>query len=156
MSIRFEHAIDVTKGPEQIFAVLDDFSKTPQWLERCTGIEKLSPGPNSVGTKIRYAYREGGRTGTMDGEIRARTANERLTMGYADKMMEVVVDFHMTKKDGGARLVHTVDIRPKSLFAKLFAPLVRRQLPKQTIAAMETLRTLVEGGRNSGTSSPAT
>ena len=146
MSIRFEHAIEVARGPEQIFAILDDLSQTPRWVSRCTGIEKLSPGPNAVGTKVRYAYREGGRTGTMDGEIRARTPNERLTVGYADKMMEVVVDFQMTKKDGGARLVHTIDIKPKSLMAKLFAPLVRRQLPQQTIAAMETLRGLVEGG----------
>jgi len=82
----------------------------------------------------------------MDGEIKARTPNERLTVGYSDKMMEVVVDFHMTRKDGGARLVHTIDIKPKSLMAKLFAPLVRRQLPEQTIKAMETLRGLVEGG----------
>jgi len=146
MSIRFEHAIEVARGPEQIFAILDDLSQTPRWVSRCTGIEKLSPGPNAVGTKVRYAYREGGRTGTMDGEIRARTPNERLTVGYADKMMEVVVDFQMTRKDGGARLVHTIDIKPKSLMAKLFAPLVRRQLPEQTIKAMETLRGLVEGG----------
>jgi len=145
MSIRFEHAIDVARAPEHIFAVLDDLSQTPKWLSRCTGIEKLSPGPNAVGTKVRYAYREGGRTGTMDGEIRARTSGERLTMGYADKMMEVVVDFHMTKTDGGARLTPTIDIRPKSLMAKLFAPLVRRQLPQQTITAMESLRGLVEG-----------
>jgi len=146
MSIRFEHAIDVARGPEQIFAILDDLSQTPRWVSRCTGIEKLSPGPNAVGTKVRYAYRDGARTGTMDGEIKARKPNERLTVGYADKMMEVVVDFQMTKKDGGARLVHTIDIKPKSLMAKLFAPLVRRQLPQQTIAAMETLRGLVEGG----------
>jgi carbon monoxide dehydrogenase subunit G len=146
MSIRFEHAIDVARGPEQIFAILDDLSQTPRWVSRCTGIEKLSPGPNTVGTKVRYAYREGGRTGTMDGEIKARTPNERLTVGYSDKMMEVVVDFQMTRKDGGARLVHTIDIKPKSLMAKLFAPLVRRQLPEQTIKAMETLRGLVEGG----------
>ena len=146
MSIRFEHAIDVARGPEQIFAILDDLSQTPRWVSRCTGIEKLSPGPNTVGTKVRYAYREGGRTGTMDGEIKARTPNERLTVGYSDKMMEVGVDFHMTRKDGGARLVHTIDIKPKSLMAKLFAPLVRRQLPEQTIKAMETLRGLVEGG----------
>jgi carbon monoxide dehydrogenase subunit G len=146
MSIRFEHAIDVARGPEKIFAILDDLSQTPRWLSRCTGIEKLSPGPNTVGTKVRYAYREGGRAGTMDGEIKARTPNERLTMGYADKMMEVVVDFHMIRQDGGARLTHIIDIKPKSLMAKLFAPLVRRQLPQQTIVAMETLRGLVEVG----------
>jgi carbon monoxide dehydrogenase subunit G len=146
MSIRFEHAVDVARGPEQIFAVLDDLSQTPRWVSRCTGVEKLSPGPNTVGTRVRCAYREGGHTGTMDGTITARTPNRRLTVGCADNTIEVVVDFQMTRQDGGARLVHTIDIKPKSIIAKLFAPLVRRHLPQQAIAAMESLRGLVEGG----------
>jgi hypothetical protein len=37
---------------------------------------------------VRSAYREGARTGTMDGEIKARTPNERLTGGHADKLMD--------------------------------------------------------------------
>ncbi|HMI89278.1 MAG TPA: SRPBCC family protein, partial [Polyangiaceae bacterium] len=93
MSIHFSHTIDVGHEPKKVFALLDDFSMTPQWLERCTGIEKLSSGPNAAGTKLRYAYREGGRTGTMEGEVVTRIADERLTFRYGDKMMEVTVDF---------------------------------------------------------------
>jgi hypothetical protein len=49
---------------------------------------------------------------------------------------------------GGARLTHVIDITPKTLMAKLFSPMIRRQLPKQTINAMEQLRALLEKGTN--------
>jgi carbon monoxide dehydrogenase subunit G len=144
MSIHFSHTIDVGHEPKEVFAVLDDFAMTPKWLERCTGIEKLSPGPNAVGMKLRYSYKEGGRTGTMDGEIVARIPDEQLTFRYADKMMDVAVDFHVTSAAAGARLTHTIDITPKNVLAKVFAPFIRRGLPRQTIAAMESLRTLLD------------
>jgi len=43
MAIRFQHVLDVARGPEQAFAGLGDLSATPKWPERCTGIEKLAP-----------------------------------------------------------------------------------------------------------------
>jgi polyketide cyclase/dehydrase/lipid transport protein len=147
MAIHFEHAVDVKTSPERAFEVLDDLGQTPSWLVRCTGLEKLTPGPNAVGHKLKYDYKDGGRVGTMDGEIVARTLNERLTCRYADKMMEVTIDFLVTKANGGARLAHTIDIKPKTFFAKLLSPLIRRQLPKQTIGAMERLRSLLETGK---------
>ena len=147
MSIRFEHAVEVTRPPDRVFAVLDDFAQTPRWLARCTGIEKLTPGPNAVGTKLRYGFKEGGRTGMMDGEITARTPDERLVCRYVDGMMEVVVDFRVAKTAEGTHLVHVIDITPKTFFAKLLSPLIRRQLPTQTITAMDTLRTLLEGAQ---------
>ena len=63
---------------------------------------------------------------------------------YGDKMMEVTVDFRMVKTSSGARLTHAIDITPKTFVAKLFSPFIRRQLPKQTIGAMERLRALLE------------
>jgi uncharacterized protein YndB with AHSA1/START domain len=144
MSIHFSHTIDVGHDRKKVFAVLDDLSMTPRWLERCTGVEKLSPGPNAVGTKLRYAYREGGRSGTMDGEIVARVDDERLAFRYGDKMMEVAVDFLVTSAAQGARLTHTIDITPRTMLAKVFAPFIRRGLPRQTITAMERLRALLD------------
>lgn len=143
MSIRFAHSIDLPQTPAQVFAVLDDLAQTPRWLERCTGIEKLTPGDNAVGTRLRYGYREGGRSGTMDGEITARTPGDHLCFRYADRMMEVIVDFRVVPTGPGARLTHTIDITPLTFAAKLFAPLIRRQLPKQTVAAMDGLRALL-------------
>jgi hypothetical protein len=144
MSIHSSHTIDVAHDPKKVFSVLDDLGKTPAWLERCVGIENLSAGPNEIGTKLRYIYRDGGQTRTMEGEIVARIPDERLAFRYGDKMMEVAVDLHVTNAAAGARLTHTIDITPKSFFAKLLAPLIRRDLPKQTIGAMERLRSLID------------
>ena len=143
MSIHFAHTIEVPQPPARVFAVLDDFSQTPKWLARCTGIEALTPGPKAAGTKLRYGYKEGGRTGTMEGEIAARAENERITMKYGDKMMDVSVDFHMVPNGAGTKLTHTIDIVPRTFMSKLFAPMIRKQLPKQTVTAMESLRDLL-------------
>jgi len=127
--------------------VLDDLSQTPKWLARCTGIQQLTPGLLAVGSKLRYAYRDGGRSGVMDGEVVARSPGERLGYKYWDKMMEVSVNFRMERSpQAGAatRLVHSIEIAPKTFLAKLFSPLIRRQLPGQTITAMESLRSLLK------------
>jgi carbon monoxide dehydrogenase subunit G len=144
MSIHFEHALEVACTPERAFALIDDFDQTPRWLERCTGIETLTDGPNAVGTKVRYSYRDVRRSGTMDGEVTVRVPNERLTLRCADAVIEVTVDFRVERGARGARLVHAIDMKPRTLTAKLFAPLIRGQLPKQTVQAMERLRQLLE------------
>ena len=147
MSIHFEHALDVACTPEQAFALIDDFEQTPRWLERCTGIETLTSGPNAVGTKVRYSYRDVRRSGTMDGEVTTRVPNQRLTLRYVDATIEVTVDFRVERSALGARLVHAIDMTPRTLVTKLFAPLIRKQLPKQTVQAMERLRRLLEASR---------
>lgn len=143
MAIHFEHAIELPQPPARVFGVLDDLSQTPKWLAPCTGIEVLTPGEKRVGTKLRYSHREGGRVGVMDGEIVERVPNERLGYRYVDRMMQVGVRFSMRSAGGGTRLTHTIDITPKTFFAKLLSPLIRRQLPRQTITAMESLRALL-------------
>jgi uncharacterized protein YndB with AHSA1/START domain len=143
MPIEFAHTIEVPQPPEQVFATLDDVSQTPKWLARCTGIEVLTPGPRTVGTKLRYSYKDGGRSGQMDGEIVERTPGQKLSYRYEDKMMRVGVHFTMAPTGAGTRLTHSIDITPKTFFAKLVSPFIRKQLPKQTITAMESLRTLL-------------
>jgi uncharacterized protein YndB with AHSA1/START domain len=144
MAIRFEHTVTIARPPARVFALLDDLSQTPRWLSRCTGIEKLDGGDNRVGMRLRYSYKEGGRSGTMDGEITTRTPDEHLTYQYRDRMMEVVVDFKMGAAEAGTELTHAFEITPKTFLAKLMSPLIRRQLPKQTLTAMATLKGLVE------------
>jgi len=145
VAIEFQHSIDLPQPPEKVFAVLADVSQTPRWLARCTGIEVLTPAPLAVGSKLRYSYKAGSRTGVMDGQVVERVENRKLDFLYEDKMMRVGVHF-MTDPAAsgpGTRLTHTIDITPRTFFAKLLSPLIRKQLPKQTITAMESLRALL-------------
>ena len=144
MAITFEHAIDLAQPPAAVFAVLDDFSQLPKWLKPCEGLAKLGPGPNAVGDKLRYAYVQGGRHGVMDGVIVAREENTQLTCKYYDRMFTVVVEFRVRMgRGGGTHLVHHIEITPNSFMAKLMSPLIKGQLPKQTVQSMETLRGLL-------------
>jgi len=139
----FSHTLSVTAPPAAIFAIVDDFNKTPQWLSRCTGIDKLDPGVNDVGTKLKYHYADGRRRGTMDGQVVAREPDRHFAMKFTDRMMDVTVDFVAASDGVGSTLTHTIDIAPKG-FGKLLTPLIRRDLPKQTMDAMTRLKAMAE------------
>ena len=146
MAIVFEHGIDLPQSPHQVFVFLDDFKKVPLWLKRCEGVAKEGHGPNCVGDKLRYAYREGNHHGIMDGNIVAYEADRRLGYKYYDAMFSVAVEFQIEPKGSeadGTRLTHRIEIKPHSLMAKLIGFSVRNRIPKQTKMAMENIKTLL-------------
>lgn len=140
---QFSHTLSVSAPPSAIFAIVDDFTKTPQWLSRCTGIDKLSEGANDVGTPLKYHYDDGRRSGTMDGQIIAREPDRHFAMKFTDKMMDVTVDFVAASDGVGSTLTHSIDIATKG-FGKLLTPLIKRDLPKQTMDAMTKLKAMAE------------
>jgi hypothetical protein len=44
----FSHTLQVSAPPAEVFAILDDTSRTPQWLDRCTRLDNLGSGANDV------------------------------------------------------------------------------------------------------------
>jgi hypothetical protein len=140
---RFSHTLSVSAPPAVVFGIIEDFTKTPLWLSRCTGIDKLSGGPNDVGTPLRYHYDDGRRSGTMDGQVIAREPDRHFAMKFTDKLMDVTVDFVAASDGVGTTLTHSIDIATKG-FGKLFTPLIRRDLPKQTMDAMTKLKAMAE------------
>lgn len=143
----YEHTVEVGTSPEHVFAILDDTRRTPEWLTRCTGIDKVSDGPNQVGTQLVYHYKQGGRAGQMDGRITVHESDRHIAMNYVDKSMDVTVDFVTAPgpTEGTTMLRHTIDITTKG-FQKVFTPLINRALPKQTLDAMAMLKALAERG----------
>lgn len=143
MAVHFEYSIEISKPQATVFAVLDDVCRTPEWLSRCTKVEKLDPGPNAVGTKLRYDYMQGRKPGTMLGSIAAHGAPDHIAFRYNDKMFDVTIDFMLATVTAGTKLTQKIDIVPTSLVGRLLQPLIRRVLPKQTIKDLEKLRALV-------------
>ncbi len=141
---QYSHTMDVDAPPEAIFAILDDVTRTPEWLARCTKLEKLDAGPLAVGQKLEYHYKDGSRSGVMDGEVAQLEANRHLENRFRDKIMDVSVDFRAEPiGDGRTRLTHTIGIATKGM-GKVFTPLINRQLPDQTKGAMTSLKALAE------------
>ena len=82
MSIQFHHDEIVRTTPERAFAAIDNLSLTADWLPPCISLTKEGDGPNAVGDKLRYVYKQGGREAEMVGEILDRVPGERLHCKY--------------------------------------------------------------------------
>lgn len=141
----FTHTVDIDAAPEQVFAVINDTSRTPEWQARCTRIDKLTDGPVDVGTELRYHFKDGPREGKMEGRVTAAEPGRHFAMSYADKAMAVDVDFLGEPVPTGTRLTHTIHITPSG-FARIFTPFITRTLPKQTADAMTKLKAIAETG----------
>jgi hypothetical protein len=144
MPIRYEHAETVRTTPERAFAAIDDLPLTSKWLPPCVSLEKVGAGPNAAGDKLLYVFKQGGRTGRMDGEILTRTPGERLHCRYFDATFEVSVDLRVAADPEGARTTHVIEITPKRFFMRLMSPLIRLGLGKQTRTAAANLKKLLE------------
>lgn len=144
MTIQFECGVDIRCRPERVFALLDDVSQTPRWLTSCQAMEKLTPGPNAVGTKLRYVYKDALHTSVMLGSITARTANQELSFEYSDQRVSVAAQFQLTEISTGTHLQHRIEIAPKTFVVRMLSPVIRRQLAEQTRSAIASLQKLLE------------
>jgi Polyketide cyclase / dehydrase and lipid transport len=140
MPIRYEHSVIVRTTPQRAFAAIDDLPLTAKWLPPCVSLEKVGSGPNAPGDKLRYVYRQG----SMDGQIVARTPDERLHCKYFDSMFDVSVDLRVAAAPEGTQTMHTIEITPKNFMGKMFSPLVRLGIGKQTRDAAANLKKLLE------------
>jgi hypothetical protein len=144
MPIRYEHAEIIRTTPERAFAAMDDLPLTAKWLPPCVSLEKVDPGPNAPGDRLRYVYKQGGRQGEMAGEIVARTPGERLHCKYYDSAFEVSVDLRVAAAPEGALTTHVIEITAKKFMARLMTPLIRLGIGKQTRTAAANLKKLLE------------
>ena len=144
MAIRYEHAESIHVSPDRAFALIDDLPQTTKWLPPCVSLEKIGAGPNGVGDKLKYVFKQGNRIDEMQGEIVARIPGERLHCRYWDQTFEVSVDLRVAPAASGAMTTHIVEITPKRLLFKLLSPLIGFGLKKQTIEAAANLKRLLE------------
>ncbi|MBS0263093.1 MAG: SRPBCC family protein [Planctomycetes bacterium] len=144
MPIRYELTESIRTSPERAFALIDDLSATQRWLPPCVSLEKIGSGPNAVGDQLHYVFQQGGRQQEMSGEILARVPNERLYCKYVDSQFEVEVDLRVAPGPDGTLSTHIIQITPKSWLGKLFSPLIRLGLKKQTHEAAANLKKLLE------------
>jgi hypothetical protein len=144
MAIRYEHAESIRVSPDRAFALIDDLPQTAKWLPPCVSLEKIGPGPNAVGDKLKYVFKQGCHIDAMQGEIVDRVPGQRLHCRYWDKTFEVSVDLRVAPAADGTLTTHIVEITPKRFLFKLLSPLIGFGLKKQTLEAAANLRRLLE------------
>jgi uncharacterized protein YndB with AHSA1/START domain len=144
--IRASASTDIARSPAQVFALLDDFTRIPEWNDRCVEIRQVGDGEHARGSKLvyRYRYREVGAEGEIAGEIRDYEHDRRLAMHYEDHALVIHVAFELSACGSGTRLVHTAEIATKSWKVSLLRPIIHLATRRQTEHSVAKLRVIAE------------
>jgi len=80
----------------------------------------------------------------MSGVATTVEDNRALKLSFEDSAFSVVVGFSTDAVEGGTRVIHFIDISPKSLFGRLFAPMIRKGNATQVVANLRQFKSLLE------------
>ena len=142
--IRCEASIHIARSPAQVFAILDDLERTPQWLERCVWIVQTSDGPRGAGTRLCFRYRDRGREGELAGEVETYEPERRIIMKFTDRALDVRVVFELAAQGDSTYLTHSAEITPKMFIIKVLSPWIRSSTRRQMADVVDKLRKLAE------------
>jgi uncharacterized membrane protein len=134
----------VSRPLTEVFAYVADFSKLPLYDPYVTSIEKTSPGPVGVGSTWRHQRAQGRRTIDAPIEMTAYEPNRRLAIASGSKGFDVrSTQTFVALDDGSTEVVEVLEMRLSGL-ARLFEPIISRQVLKQGAEVHRRLKELLE------------
>ena len=133
MQVRVQSVI--AAPPETVFAVAAEIGRWPDIFRAVEHIEILTHGPVAVGTRFRETRTMFGKSGTEEMTVAELDAPHRLVLTAYNHGTAYRAEHLFAPQDAGTNLTLTFAGLPRSLPARLFAPLgflmlgvVRRQL----------------------------
>lgn len=100
MDILVERTIHA--APEEVARIMFDPENDPQWINGARSVEKLTPGPTAVGTRVRHEGGFFGRKFSWVTEVTALDPEARLAMNIVEGPIHGEVSFEVRPTAGGA------------------------------------------------------
>ena len=141
-TVRFSNAIG--RPAEDIFDLLADVSRNPEWCPGFTGAEQVTAGPIGRETAFRTAMQGMGR---LDIRITDYERPRRLWFVAATDKAEIGHGFVFTPEPAGTRVEQRIDVHPRGVL-RLAAPLMALMLKRRIQANTAALKSYLERGRN--------
>ena len=138
-------SIDVAATPEAAFAVVADMTQAPRWVPDLVSVTKVTDGPVAVGTRYTEVVQMGDKQG--DGELWV-TVHEPPRVYAHDGQggpARFSARFTIEPAGDGCRVVHDYEVKLTGM-ARLMAPLMSKWVEKNSRAAMDNLKRLIEQG----------
>jgi ribosome-associated toxin RatA of RatAB toxin-antitoxin module len=139
----FEVVTVIGRPVEEVFAVVQDVTKTPLWNPGLLEVRRTSEGPLGVGATMIYVGTFLGRRYESPVACTGFAENKQLATATTGGPFYLEVDQMVEPADAGTKL--TIHCRGESRgFFKLAEPLVVRLTKRQVEAAADNLKALME------------
>jgi uncharacterized protein YndB with AHSA1/START domain len=139
--MRFQAEIDIDRSPEEVFAVLTDVSRLPEWQRSVVTAEM--EGPASVGAKLRETRKMMGREGKLVSEVTEYDPPHRFSVRTIEGPIPMTVTHTLEPSGGGTRLEVVGEATPKGVM-RLAAGKMQKSAEAEFRGDLERLKALLE------------
>jgi carbon monoxide dehydrogenase subunit G len=139
--IRIEFALAIDRSPEDVFELLTDIGRLPEW--QTSAIEAHSDGPLEQGSRVTEKRRLLGREVDSELEVVAYEPPARLTLRSLGGPVNFTVDHELAAKGGGTELTFVAEAQPRGAL-RLAEPVLARTAEQQFRQDFDRLKELLE------------
>jgi carbon monoxide dehydrogenase subunit G len=141
--ITTDHEVQVAASPEEAFDKLLDMRNEVHWNPVTEEMSKTTDGPVGSGTRFDGKMK---RVGPMHMVVTECDRPRSFTTEGGGRSASVSYSASFEPADGGTRIRTRMALDPKGV-ARVFAPLIARQVPKQEQEALGSFKRWIEGSR---------
>ena len=140
--IRIELTIAIERSQEDVFELLTDVERLPEW--QTSAIEAHTEGPLAEGSRITEKRRLLGREVDSELEVVAYEPPKRLTLRSLGGPVTFMVDHRLAAKGGGTELRFVAEAQPRGAL-RFAGPVLARTAEQQFRQDFDRLKELLEG-----------
>ena len=144
-NITYSSEIVVNKPAKEAWAVMNDESKTAQWLKGIKKQEHVSGEKGQVGGVTKYTFEENGQESIMVETIKALRPNEHIAMDFVmEDVMEMDYQMDTSTKDGKTHIKSSTTVRGLGMFMRSMVSFMEGTMQAQEEENMNNLKVLIE------------
>ena len=140
----------IERPADEIFDLLADIRRNPEWCPAFTGSKKLTDGPVGPDAVFRTSMRG---MGDLQIRITRYERPRRIWFTTSAKAAEIRHNFVFMHGGGGTHIEQEIDVRPRGILT-MVAPVMALMLRRSVRSNTAALKAYLERGANAGPAAP--
>jgi uncharacterized membrane protein len=142
--VKLTSSVEIDRPPEEVFAVISDFSRNPEWQKGMKSARWTSEPPARVGSTYEQVARFLGRDVVTIFEVTAHEPGRSVTIESRESSFPITVTRSVEPLGPDRSKVNAHIVGEPGRFFKLFGPLLRTMAERSVRGDYERLRRLLE------------
>ena len=145
---RFEHSVEIAKPVHEVWELLTDPERVPEWQSSAVASRQVSDGPLGVGARLEDERRFLGRRARSEVEVTEFEPERLFTLHGLSGPVRFTVRHRLAEQDGGCtRLDVEAEADPGSGIGRLARPMIERAAAHELKADFGRLKRMLEDDR---------
>jgi len=139
--VRVEHTVEIARPADEVFALLTDVARVPEW--QASAVESRADGPLAEGVRIHERRHFLGHDAETELEVSVFEPGRRLALRALEGPIRLSIDHVLEERDGRTSLRVTAEARPHGLL-RLAGPAVAAKARQELRRDFDSLKALLE------------